>query len=338
MTQENNMDVNEAIQTFYRLKNNYETEYFEKYVKNILQKGEGTWREKRRQLQKTPKPKCINCKRNVGTLFTIKHNDEELNRSFIVKCGDLQNPCPLDIYVLLEEKTVFHNVLEEDKQDINEIKNKIIQAKNDLLFGYKKEDAAFKEFQDLTEELTNKSKLAGITVEDYISKIENPVKEQELIKKETQFGLFIQEYKNMMSEYNKTGNEKLVHSALEFHLSHIPPLAKEIRDMKYTVNMVEFEPSENVYVLLQKKNSIQQLEFSYGSDKVNSFVTGIKNNVKNRTVKMRSENILRKTRKNKPTIELVEEEEQEQAQEEEKEEIVEEKQIGGEKEWKPPYE
>jgi hypothetical protein len=331
MTQENNMDVKEAIQSFYKLKNTYETEYFEKYVKNILQKGEGTWREKRRELQKTPKPKCVNCKRNVGTLFTVKYNEEEINKSYIAKCGDLQNPCPLDIHIILEEKTIFHNVLEEDKQDINEIKNKIIKAKNDLLFGYKKEDFAFKEFQEITEELVSKNKLAGITLEDYILKIDNPEIDAQLKKKQTQLGLLIQEYKNIMGEYTKTGNEKLIHSAVEFYLSQIKPLAKEIQDMKYAVNIVELEPSDNKYYLLQKKNSIEQLEYSYGSDnKVVSFVTGVKGNAKSRTSKIRAENPNSKTRKNKPTIELVVEEEEDNP--------IEEKQVGGEKEWSPPYE
>ena len=88
----------EAINEFYRLKNKYESEYHEKYVKQII-KSQKSKREKRVEYSKLPKHECINCKRNVGTLFQIKFDDTNHLRKFTAKCGDIQNPCPLDILI-----------------------------------------------------------------------------------------------------------------------------------------------------------------------------------------------------------------------------------------------
>lgn len=68
----NNLDVNDALNEFYKLKSTYETEYYTKYVKPIISSEGMSKREKKAAYSKLPKAECINCKRNVGTLFSIK--------------------------------------------------------------------------------------------------------------------------------------------------------------------------------------------------------------------------------------------------------------------------
>jgi len=65
-----NIDINTAIEQFYRMKNKYETLRYEKYVKPILT-SKMSRKEKRRELTKIA-PECIFCKENVGTIFTTK--------------------------------------------------------------------------------------------------------------------------------------------------------------------------------------------------------------------------------------------------------------------------
>jgi len=67
-----NIDINTAIEQFYRMKNKYETLRYEKYVKPILT-SKMSRKEKRREPTKIA-PECIFCKENVGTIFTIKNN------------------------------------------------------------------------------------------------------------------------------------------------------------------------------------------------------------------------------------------------------------------------
>ena len=88
----------EAIDEFYRLKDKYETSYYEKYVKSIVMSSQ-TKKQKRVAFSRLPKSECINCKRNVGTIFTVNYYKPEFARKFIAKCGDFQDPCPLDIQI-----------------------------------------------------------------------------------------------------------------------------------------------------------------------------------------------------------------------------------------------
>ena len=62
--------VESAINEFYKLKNKYEIELFKK-KKTILNNVTLSSKEKKIEFKKL-KPKCINCKRPGGTLFSVK--------------------------------------------------------------------------------------------------------------------------------------------------------------------------------------------------------------------------------------------------------------------------
>ena len=131
-------EINEAINSFFKLKNEYDTDYYEKYVKPIVNSKKST-KEKKSMYQKLAKPKCVNCKRNVGSLFSIKTNKNFKNRTYSAKCGDITAPCPLDINIFMPLAQPFDKILGESTQStgtINVIKTNIIKSKNDLLFNY----------------------------------------------------------------------------------------------------------------------------------------------------------------------------------------------------------
>ena len=80
------LTVIEAINEFYRLKDKYETGYNTKYVLPIVKSNIPIPNKAKRVLfSKLPKPECINCKRNVGTIFTIKNDTKEDVRNFVAK-------------------------------------------------------------------------------------------------------------------------------------------------------------------------------------------------------------------------------------------------------------
>ena len=87
------MDL-DKLNTFYYLKQKYEQDKKERCNKFALEKEEISWKMKRAYFA-AKKPKCVNCKRKVGSLFTIKHADGF--RNFLGKCGDTENPCEFHI-------------------------------------------------------------------------------------------------------------------------------------------------------------------------------------------------------------------------------------------------
>ena len=96
----------EAINEFYKLKDKYKSGYYDKYIKQIINNEKKSKREKRVEYSKLPKPECINCKRNVETIFTITNDADAGTRKFIAKCGDLTAPCPLDIQIDYSKNTL----------------------------------------------------------------------------------------------------------------------------------------------------------------------------------------------------------------------------------------
>ena len=73
MSEEFGESIINILDLFYKLKDQYTETFRSKYVLPIIQ-STASKNEKRKQYIQLPKPKCVNCKRNVGTLFQIKQN------------------------------------------------------------------------------------------------------------------------------------------------------------------------------------------------------------------------------------------------------------------------
>ncbi len=108
------------------IKDKYERGYNEKYVTPIV-KSKKTNKDKRIAYSKLPKPECINCKRNVGTIFTIHNDKEEDIRKFIAKCGDITDPCPLNIQINSSFRDSLNSIIITGSKSIEKIKLDIIK-------------------------------------------------------------------------------------------------------------------------------------------------------------------------------------------------------------------
>ena len=303
-----NQAVNEAINEYYRLKDKYERVYYDKYIKPII-KSNKSKREKRVEYSRLPKHECINCKRNVGTIFNISI-DKEMVRKFTAKCGDLSDPCPLDIqidYAFREQADVLIN---SGLKIIENIKLEIIKEKNNALFFNQK---VVEIFEKLTTKLKKETENTGFIIESNILKNNNPEKQNILNNTIDEFGKgYILPFKQMINEYLETNDELKINEAVKFYINEMIPKLKDIQSLKYNVNYVEYKENyssgdsiTNVYKLIQMPNSLENTEFFIESDdSVIKFVMGVKKSKKAKTMKL-GESGLRKTRKIRPTDEFV---------------------------------
>jgi hypothetical protein len=302
----------EAINEFYRLKNKYETDYHEKYIKPIL-KNRKTKREKRVEFSKLPKQECINCKRNVGTIFNISVDNIEFVKKFIAKCGDLADPCPLDIQIVYSKREQYDKNINDGLKILEDIKFDIIKEKNNALF-FNKDVVSI--FETLTDNLKTESQNTGFSIESNILKNNNPEKKNLLNKNIDEFGKgFLLPFKNMISNYNDTNNILILNQAITFYINEMIPKLKEIQRLKYNVNYVEYEEDydrsaniSSVYKLIQFQNSLENTEYYIESDdKVLKFVKGVKKTNKSKTMKQKVNvsNAKKTTRKIKPNVELL---------------------------------
>jgi len=303
MTEQTIFTPDEAINEFYRLKDKYESTYYEKYVKPII-KSNKSKREKRVEYSKLPKNECINCKRNVGTLWDININKNNI-KYFKAKCGDITEPCPLDIEINYSVRESMYKEIRIGLAEIERIKLKIIKEKNNALF-FKKEVVDI--FNKLTEELKTETKHTGFIIETNILSNDNP--EKALLLKQTidEFGKgFILPFKQMITEYDKTNNELIINQAVTFYIKEMIPKLKEILSLKYDVGMIEFDESQNIYKLIQLPNLLESNEYyTRSDDKIVKFIRGVRKE-KNKTRKELDTSITskNKTRKIKPVVELI---------------------------------
>jgi hypothetical protein len=304
------LTINEAINEFYKLKDNYEKTYHDKYINPIIKSKDKSYKEKRVEFSKLPKPACINCKRNVGTIFLKKFNPDDYINNFNIKCGDIKEPCPLNININYAERQTFERNINIQQNALNTIKKEIIIEKNNTIFGYINENYALDIFNKLTEKLKDVSELAGYAIEKNILKNNNPAKNELLGKKEDELNnIYLTHFKQLLLEYNTTNKDEILLDALKYYINEIIPMLKEIQTLKYDVNTIEYNSDKGIYNLIQKKNSLENLElYIEDDDKINSFIKGTKEKEKGKgkTVKIK-ETKIKKTRKLKPTLELVEE-------------------------------
>jgi len=320
MIAENKSDktsVEEAVNEFYKMKDKYETSYKEKYLNPILKADNLSKREKRVEFAKLPKAECINCKRNVGTIFSITRSSD-FYRKYVAKCGDLSDPCPLNINIHYGTNFTYEREINVFVEDIDRLKSRIIKEKYNMMFGYVQDEGAIQTFEELSKELKESSFLAGSIIEKNILVNDNPDKAELLKKSIDIFGKeYVLQFKQMIKQYVETGDELVVDEAVKFYKNEMMPRIKEIQELKYEINMVEFDPEQVIFSLRQRKNSLQNLEYTFNKEnKVVAFVkgAGAVGQAKNKTLKnVPSVKPKNKTRK---SIMLVEEAEAEPKQEE----------------------
>jgi hypothetical protein len=302
----------EAINEYYMLKNKYESTYYDKYVKPIL-KSKNTKKEKRVEFGRLPKPECINCKRNVGTIFNITYDMNEVLRKFIAKCGDLTDPCPLDIQINYSVREQYNKVINEGLSSVENLKLDIIKQKNNALF-FEKGQNIVTIFEKLTNSLKKETEQLGYSIEKDILKNDNPEKINLLNKSIDEFGIgFLLPFKQMIHDYLDKNNELILNEAINFYVNEMIPKLKEIQSLKYEVNFVEYDVDEQIYKLIQRTNSIESKEECFESDdKVLKFIKGLRKVNKTKTKKIMEEDLFKKnkTRKLKPTLEIVGDEEE----------------------------
>jgi len=273
----------DAIDGYYALKNQYQSVFYDEFVKPIL-KSNSTNREKRVAFSHLPKPKCINCKREVGTIFDIKVNSIDYIRTFIAKCGDLNDPCPLDIRINYSIRESYRKLISEGLTNIEKIKLDIIKEKNNTLF-FNSDTEVGTIFEKLTAELKAETENTGLSIETDILKNDNPAKANLLNKSIDEFGKgCIIPFKQMIKEYMEKNDELILNQALNFYVDEMLPKLEEIQKLKYEINIIEYY--EGVYHLIQYPNTIESQEhWVENDDKVVKFVLGEKKDKKSQLSK-----------------------------------------------------
>ena len=245
-----------AIDSYYKLKQKYEKQ-FEDY-KNKLRKNDSLTKLEKKNLFRQFQPKCVNCKKVGGTLFTNK------DRVLKASCGS-NEPCKLNIELNEGKYASIIDLDESYSKNVDTIKTKIIMTKLDFLFGYiTDETVAFDNFDKLRKNLKQYMEAQLLVQKSYNAVTNNPEKQSAIHDAEGKLYEEIMDLQSLYKLYTENPRAGYITDMIDKYIKVIKPLADKIMRMKYVVNVIEVEDSQdkqdNTMYLVQKEYTFTDLE------------------------------------------------------------------------------
>jgi len=252
----------ESMHDYFNLKSKYEEKERNARTtarESALRRGLGLKRAIK--VANTVRPKCVNCKRPVGTVFKMRED------RLIAYCGDTKEPCPLAIEIFKGRFESDDKFAESTHKSLLETKEQIIQQKMNVLFNYSSEDETVAKFKDLIEEYNLYSFLHKTDLDIREDKRFN-VHKRELIKGKLNLLNTIKERMNAhMDEFNTSDNHDALHSAMDIYIREYIPEVNNLRLMKYGVMEMIVPGTETdrpIRALKQSAATLKHLETLHG--------------------------------------------------------------------------
>jgi len=253
---------------YYKLKEAYETSVRNQKL-DVLKKKGGKQDIRKRILRL--KPKCVNCKREGGSIFSSAFDEKALSRVLSAKCGVISNPCDLNIEIQAGSYEVIHDILSHDEKELELVKQRIIEGKNKLLFGYAKTEETIEHFEDLKKQVNDHTGSIEYYSKIYYDKVDNKKDKENLNKLIGDSYGSIHQIKDYIRKFNEEDDDNQtqnVISAVKVYTEQLKPQLEQIMHLKYKQNMVWYDEDEMTYHLIQKPQTINSLEVALVDAKV----------------------------------------------------------------------
>ena len=265
-------DFLERLDEYYRLKNKYDTVIKKK--KNNILKDENLSMKQKREKYKLLKFRCINCERNVNTMFDI--NDGVLTAI----CGDKIAPCKLNIKINRGKYLDIRTLIDVFESGANDTKEKIISTKLDLLFGYKNEQSTIQKFTELKKELEADLETTAEYVTTFLGIITNQKNQENLQNKMKMFYHNINTIKSTMKEFDETGVLQLIKDVISLYTTELKPLLVDINRLQYQNKTIE-EYSDQTFHLIREVYTLSSLLVPFSDPSIEFFEIGNDNPITN---------------------------------------------------------
>ena len=255
------IDYIEALNMYMQLKRNYEETFLKSrrdVFNNAKTKSEG------KRLAKQVKPKCINCKRPVGTIFSSKDD------KYTAICGDanLNTKCSLNIQLYRGYHSDHDSLLYIFKSGSDNAKEAIIRQKLDTLFQYIDERTATVRFKKELDTYNSESGTFHDVLDEYNEKYFNKSRDEKIAEKKLEISELLKQYEAMINDYKTTpDNHQLLRDAIQLHIKDITPEMENLRRLKHELSEVDTQiniTGANVYTikstLVQRKTTLANID------------------------------------------------------------------------------
>jgi len=258
------IDFIESLKDYFKLKTKYETQVYQmrkKVYENAANKSIG------RKLLKQVNPKCVNCRRPVGTIFELK--DEK----YVAMCGDPNRATKCNLHIELyrggftnEEFLVYLF-----REQVDDLKETIMKQKLDVLFSYKNESIVAQQFKKELERYNTDSSIYKQLLANHDELYYNSERNEKIIEKMEKIDIIKMKIQTMLSEYEKSGNTNILKDAMNVQIHNLQPEIENLRRLKLDIMEMDNsipvggnEMKELVCRLTQKQVALGKTEFSFG--------------------------------------------------------------------------
>lgn len=220
---------NDKLDEYYRLKSDYLIER-----DDILKKiASSPAADKREQWAASKKPKCVGCRRPVGTIFTTEYDKKNEERVLSAKCGDATDPCPLKIVLAMGDTRPLPKFIEEEENNLKSARKKVIELKNQLLIGAISEADVMNAFKELQEDINTSNQLFEYYLARYDGIVHSYNNKQRLERVAAEKFAIKEDMRRAMGAYESTHNEAFVQDAVEIYVGQFRPLVTADLGDKY---------------------------------------------------------------------------------------------------------
>lgn len=279
-------DFYDAVTMYYGLKTQYQQiknemkkKLMEKNKKNKSNKSVETLRNEYRMTQ----PKCINCERKVGTIFETElrttYSDDDYRRILVAKCGDKNAPCNLDIQISLPLVNTYDESILSSVEMIDGLKTRIIKIKNDVMFGYEKEENAMKRFTIIGSILADETKFLEKTEMAREESSGEREKKKRLDESERMLEKNLEDLEHLVDEFEMTHNEHLAKDCATLYVDEILKNSASALSSRYDYSEIEYDEEEEVYRLVQIPFSLNNNQTYSGEDIYERVLKFVKNDI-----------------------------------------------------------
>lgn len=251
-----NTNYKDALNLYFRMKNEYETKIHNK-KKQIYDKEPNKKIAKRLIQQYTPE--CIKCKRKVGTIFT---KDENVYKAI---CGDTRNPCNLNIELFAGFLLHFKDMFDLTKDDFEKTREIIDMEKLNNLFDYDSSEDKVDLYKKTLELYIENENIYKTYLEKHTELYNNPETKKALITAQEKLFTYIEKSKQFIDEYKKTNNREFLTTAMNLRVNEIKRELSTIQRLKYGIMEIVTQPTKKSFpinTLYQNAVSLDNLDYA----------------------------------------------------------------------------
>jgi hypothetical protein len=248
------IDYPECLDTYFELKKMYERSTY-RMKKETFDRAPS--KRAARELLKQVKPKCINCRRPVGSIFMTD------KRTYLAKCGDTRNPCNFNIKLYAGSYGSLHDLLESFRDSVEDGKDTIMKQKLDTLFNYVSESRSIQLFKAHFEEYTEAATFLKELTHEYNELHFNEERALKIEKKVGEIFKIQERLNELFQKYRLNENFSLLKDAMSIYKDELRPEIANLRLLKYSLCEIVDEGLDRK--LIQHTIPVEKRDFTFGS-------------------------------------------------------------------------